>query len=226
MGHRPPHLHSSIIRENAGGTQPDGLLKCRACTRTFSRPSLLSRHYNCSGHGPNQPVEKKIRPRHRYTFRRKRAILLELDALRASGIPFAQQVLSRRTGVRVRWAVYQSGKRREMRYSAMLELVASGICAPTSPAWGDTPMQNSKCIPGFCGAADTYDSARLVNGWWTRCKKFCSKLEISPRRSSAAPTAGCADSAKGGKSRTSVVQTSTSDLSRNGCQLFENSTAG
>ena len=93
------HLHTSIIRENAGGTQPDGLLKCRACTRTFSRPSLLSRHYNCSGHGPNQPVEKKIRPRHRYTFRRKRAILLELDALRASGIPFAQQVLSRRTGV-------------------------------------------------------------------------------------------------------------------------------
>ena len=75
---------------------------CRhdGCDRTFQHAAHLRCHYQRSGHGPSEPVEKPIRPRNSYSFRRKRDILIELDNLAVTqDIEFAAQLLSRRTGV-------------------------------------------------------------------------------------------------------------------------------
>ena len=75
---------------------------CRhdGCDRAFQHAAHLRCHYQRSGHGPSAPVEKPIRRRGSYSFRRKRDILIELDNLALTqDTQFAAQLLSRRTGV-------------------------------------------------------------------------------------------------------------------------------
>ena len=75
---------------------------CRheGCGRSFQHAMHLGCHYQRSGHGSSAPVERTVRGRRSYSFRRKRDILIELDNLaETQDIEFAAQLLSRRTGV-------------------------------------------------------------------------------------------------------------------------------
>ena len=73
-----------------------------SCQREFLTRRHLGRHYQCSGHGPTQPVAKAMKRRCNYTFTRKRSLILELDGLEAQTSPLITdplRTLSIRTGV-------------------------------------------------------------------------------------------------------------------------------
>jgi hypothetical protein len=69
------------------------------CPRVFQQACHLRRHYQCSGHGQTKPTTPRKRKRCNYSYRRKRDIILELDALRATGVECPAQLLSHRTGI-------------------------------------------------------------------------------------------------------------------------------
>jgi hypothetical protein len=76
-------------------------MKCQhaTCQRVFQQACHLRRHYQCSGHGPSKPVGPKKKKRCNYSYRRKRDMILELDALKVAGEQFPTMILSHRTGI-------------------------------------------------------------------------------------------------------------------------------
>jgi hypothetical protein len=57
-----------------------GLFTCIQCCATFSSKAGLGRHNQSSGHnGPLPPLPPKRQRRHRYSFRRKRDILMDVE---------------------------------------------------------------------------------------------------------------------------------------------------
>jgi hypothetical protein len=86
---------SSELRDGAD----TGHFECAACGRPFRSRLHLGRHYQCSGHGPAPPIERTIKRRHSYSYRRKRDLLLELDNIGAGEYGHCVKLLSARTGI-------------------------------------------------------------------------------------------------------------------------------
>ena len=78
-----------------------GVYVCNTCNFHCTRPGHLARHYQCSGHGPQRPVDARfLKKRHSYSFGSKRNYILELDNLRAdTSVVSPLKLLSQRTGI-------------------------------------------------------------------------------------------------------------------------------
>ena len=97
-------VSDSLDLHEGGGDEdlpkrPDISLQCKECSRTFRKVGHLSRHYQCSGHGPVGPVEVGVRRRCSYTFARKRDLLMELDSIIRDGCQTPFRTLEKRTGI-------------------------------------------------------------------------------------------------------------------------------
>ena len=61
-----------------------GLFSCLLCCATFETQAGLGRHYQSTGHnGALQPLPPKGKRRHRYSFRRKRDIIMDVERVQA-----------------------------------------------------------------------------------------------------------------------------------------------
>ena len=78
-----------------------GVYVCNTCNFHCTRPGHLARHYQCSGHAPQRPVDARfLKKRHSYSFGSKRNYILELDNLRTdTSVVSPLKLLSQRTGI-------------------------------------------------------------------------------------------------------------------------------
>ena len=71
------------------------------CGRRFQHRNGLGRHYQVSGHGPSPVSSRLVRIRKSYTFRQRRAYLLELDTLKITRKHDHLVACSRQSGVSI-----------------------------------------------------------------------------------------------------------------------------